>query len=335
MVLNDMPEVGFVKSIEQIRVLADTRRLAVIRLLMVKPATLTQLGDLLGEHPAWVRHHLKLLEQAGLVEMCDIQFKGGYVEKYYKAKAQAFVFHQMILPEVSGSQMVVFLGSHDLALNLLVQHIHEVDNQPVLVLPVGSLEGLIALRQGLAHMTGCHLLDSESLEYNLPYVRHFFPDRPIVLVTLAYREQGLMVLPGNPLQIRGLEDLVREDVSIVNRNKGSGTRLWLDNQLRSLGFPDSHIRGYTHEVYTHTAVAQAIVDGKASVGLGLAAAARQAELDFIPLFQERYDLVFPAEQYEDQRFQPMINYLHSRKFRQAVQDLGGYSTQETGREIKL
>jgi len=330
-----MPDVDFVKSIEQMKVLADARRLTILRLLMARTATLTQLGDILGEHPAWVRHHLKLLEQAGLVEMCDIQFKVGYVEKYYRAKAQAFVFHQMILPEVSGSQMVVFLGSHDLALNLLARHTQGVDNQRVLVLPVGSLDGLVALRQGLAHMTGCHLLDPESMEYNRPYVRHFFPDRPIVLVTLADREQGLIVSPGNPLRIRGLEDLAREDVILVNRNKGSGTRLWLDKQFRLMGIPDSQIRGYDHEVHTHTAVAQEIGDGKANVGLGLSAAARQAELDFIPLFQERYDLVLPAEQYENRRFLPMLDYLHSGIYRQAVQSLGGYSTEAMGQELKL
>jgi molybdate-binding protein len=330
-----MPEVSSVQSIEQIKVLADARRLAILRLLMSKPATLTQLGDILGEHPAWVRHHLKLLEQAGLVDLYDIQFRGGYVEKFYRAKAQAFIFHQMILPSFSGDQTLVFLGSHDLAFNLLARHVREVDNQPILVLPVGSLEGLIALRQGLANITGCHLLDSESLEYNRPYVRHIFPDRAVVLITLVYREQGLMVLPGNPLRVRGLEDFTRQDVNIVNRNKGSGTRLWLDKQLSLMGLPERNIRGYSHEVHTHTAVAQAILDGTANVGLGLIAAARQAGLDFIPLFQERYDLVFPTEQYDDQRFQPMLNYLHSRKYRQAVKDLAGYSTEETGRESKL
>jgi putative molybdopterin biosynthesis protein len=198
---------------------------------------------------------------------------------------------------------------------------------------VGSLEGLIALRQGLAQMAGCHLLDAESGEYNLPYVRHLFPDREVALVTLVHREQGLLVAPGNPHQIHQMEDLTRPDVRIINRNRGSGTRLWLDHELGRLSLPVQALRGYEREVRTHTAVAEAIHTGRADAGLGVEAAARKYNLDFIPLFQERFDLVMPREQIAEPRLLPLFEILVSLQFRRQVQNLGGYQTDHTGDQI--
>ncbi len=226
-----MSSIEYIKSLEQIKLLSDPRRLAILRRLMARPATLSQLGAAMGEHPAWVRHHLKQLEGAGLVELVTAQASGGFVEKYYQAKARAFIYQETILPDLPRSQTVVLMGSHDLALNQLAQQIGERTGIAMLVLPVGSLDGLVALRQGITDLTACHLLDVESGEYNLPYVRHFFPDRPVTLVTLAQRAQGLMLAPGNPRQIEGLEDLARGDIIFINRNRGSGTRLWLDRML--------------------------------------------------------------------------------------------------------
>ncbi len=219
-----MNDLEYIKSLEQIKLLSDPRRLAILRLLMVEPATLTHLGRILGEHPAWVRHHLKQLEDAGLVEMVTSQVSGGFVEKYYQARARAFIFQEIILPDASRAESVVLMGSHDLALNLLAERLQGSAGLNLLALPVGSLEGLVALRQGLAHLTGCHLLDAESGEYNRTFIRHFFPDREMAAVTLAHRVQGLMVAPGNPKGIRGLGDLGGGDLTLINRNRGSGTR---------------------------------------------------------------------------------------------------------------
>jgi len=255
------------------------------------------------------------------------------VEKYYRAKARAFYFQEMILPETSGNNIVVMLGSHDLAVNVLAQHSMENTGLQLIIQPVGSLDGLVALRQGIAQVSGCHLLDVQSGEYNLPFIRHIFPDRPVVLVTLAHREQGLLVAPGNPRQIRGLEDLARADVTMVNRNRGSGTRLWLDKQLEQLGIIPEQVRGYNQEGRTHTAVAQAIQHGRADTGLGLYAAARLAKLDFIPIFQERYDLALPEEEYQATGMQSLLDYLQSRHFRKLVDSLGGYDTHHTGEEL--
>lgn len=324
-----------VQNFEQLKLLSDARRLAILRLLMSNPATLSQLGQVLGEHPARVRHHLKLLEEAGLVELVETRAVRGFMEKYYQAKARAFVFNEMILPAASGQETVVLLGSHDLALELLSKLLHQKkpNGLEILLLPVGSLDGLIALRQGTAQIAGCHLLDADSGEYNLPYVRHLFPDLDITLFTLAYREQGLLVAPGNPLQIRDLQDLARPEVTIINRNRGSGTRLWLDQQLARIGLEAKDVSGYSREMRTHTSIAEAISLGQADTGLGLQAAAHRFGLDFIPLFQERFDLVLPREQIEKKQITPIFDYLQSGEFRRLVEGLGGYSTTHTGEQL--
>jgi molybdate-binding protein len=321
-----------IQDYEHLKTLSDPRRMAILKLLMAEPATLTQLGEALSEHPALVRHHLKQLEKMDLVEMVNTRVVRGFVEKYYRAKAHAFLFQEIVLPATNGRETIVMVGSHDLAMEALASQLHVREHNPVelLILPVGSLEGLIALRQGIAQVAGCHLLDAPSGEYNLPYIRHLFPDRDISLVTMAYREQGLLLPPGNPMQIQNLSDLWREDVMFVNRNRGSGTRLWLDNQLEKLSLPTQELRGYNREVRTHTAVAEMVSQKKANVGIGLRAAAQKFNLDFIPLFEERYDLALPHEQVEESRLRPLFDFLSGAGFRQLTEKLGGYQTEHTG-----
>ena len=331
-----MDELRHIESLEQIEVLADRRRLAILRLLMAKPSTLSQIGRALGEHPAWVRHHLKRLEQADLVEMSKVQVNGGYVEKYYQAKSQSFIFQKMILPNYKEGETIVLQCSHDLALEALGGWARqELKRINLLIQPVGSMEGLVALRQGTSHLAGCHLLDEQSGEYNYPYVRHFFPDHTVSLMTLVDREQGLILAEGNPHKIRGLEDLIREDITMVNRNPGSGTRIWLDDHLRKLSLPTERVNGYTQEVHTHVQMAMAIAEGHADVGLGLRAAADRLGLDFVPLFQERYDLIIPQKQLESELLSPLFDYMLSTDFRRQVQALRGYDTTHTGTQINV
>lgn len=324
-----------IQDFEHLKILSDVRRLAILRLLMVEPATLSQLGQVLGEHPARVRHHLKLLERAGLVEMVDTRVVRGFTEKYYRARARAFMLQQMVLPANVAGDSLVILGSHDLALEALASQVRQAKSAALsmITLPIGSLEGLIALRQGLGQAAGCHLLDAGSGEYNLPFVRHLFPDREMTLVTLAYREQGLIVPPGNPQHMTGLEDLARPEITIVNRNRGSGTRLWLDQRLAQLGLEGQTLHGYEREARTHTAVAEAVGGGRADAGLGLQAAAQRYGLGFIPLFQERFDLVMPKEQFESQRLRPLFDYLASARFHRLMESLGGYDTTHTGDQL--
>lgn len=333
-----------IQNFDHLKILADARRLVILRLLMAEAMTLTQIGLVTGDHPAQVRHHLIKLEKAGLVELVDTRLVRGFVEKYYRARAKAFLLQELILPARAGrspgeghdkageSGVIAILGSHDLALEAMAHHLGKREHHPVdlLVLPIGSLEGLIALRQGAGRLAGCHLLDFESGDYNLPFVRHLFPDRPVILITLAQRQQGLLVAPRNPKAIHELDDLRQPDITLVNRNRGSGTRLWLDRQLRALSIPAGELHGYSQEVRTHTAVAEAVSYGKADVGVGLFAAALQFNLDFIPLFEERFDLALPADQAEDASLHPFLDFLQTSAARRLVSNLAGYNTEHSG-----
>lgn len=324
-----MDKVESLNSFEQIKQVADPRRMAILRRLMSSPATLTQLGKELGRHPAWIQHHVKVLLSAGLVEIAEVRVTTGITEKFYRAKAGAFLLHDLILPG-SGKPVVIFSGSHDLAIeslsDRLASHLH------ILTLPVGSLDGLVNLRQGMCHLAGAHLLD-ESGEYNTPYVHHLFPDRAVEMVTLAYRTQGLLIAQGNPKGIRSISDLTRREISFVNRNPGSGTRLWLDREIQRLGLTPSLIRGYGNAVQTHSESALAILTGKADAALGIQAAAHQHGLDFIPLFEERYDLVIPKEQVK--LVHPLLDALQTATFRKQLSTLTGYNTAHSGEQIPL
>ncbi len=319
-------------TFDQLKVLSDGRRLSVLKQLMAGPATLSQLGRKLGEHPSWIRHHLKLLEAAGLVELAEVKVSDGYVEKYYQSKAHAYLLQELLLPDAHGKKMVVLSGSHDLALELLTRL--SCADLDVVTLPVGSLDGLVALRQGMCNATGCHLYDSGSGDFNSPFVRHFFPDQKMVLVTLAHREQGLIVGPGNPHNVHGLSDLAT-GFKFINRNKGSGTRLWLDGELARLGIPTETVNGYGWEACTHTEVALAVQSGAAQLGLGIHAAASQLGLSFIPLFHERYDLVIPQEGIGDKSLAPLFDTFYSGAFRQAVGGMRGYDISHLGDQYIL
>ena len=325
-----MSTVETISTFKQIKLLSDPRRLAILRLLMAGQATLTHLGEALGEHPAWVRHHVKRLEDAGLVEVSEVKVTSGVTEKFYHSRAGAFLIQEMVLPQDTNRPTVIFSGSHDLAIERLAGQLSPHVN--MLTLPVGSLDGLIALRQGFCHLSGCHLLDKDG-EYNVPFVRHFFPDRPMSLFTLAHRQQGLLLAPGNPKGIRRVADLAWPDATFINRQRGSGTRLWLDARLHELGIPGEQIRGYENVVSTHTECALAVQRSEADAALGLQAAALQHGLDFIPLFFERYDLTVPQEQFE--AVAPLLDFLQSGDFRRDVASLSGYDTTHTGEQIPL
>ena len=172
-------------------------------------------------------------------------------------------------------------------------------------------------------------------DYNTPFVRHFFPDKKMALLTLAHREQGLIVAPDNPLKIHRIQDITRQDLRFINRNPGSGTRLWLDAKLATLGILPGQVNGYSDEATTHTAVAVAIQAGRAQVGLGIHAAASSYHLGFIPLFHERYDLVIPHELLEQKMLSPIFDTFYSGDFRLQVENLGGYDVSHLGDQIIL
>ena len=229
-----------------------------------------------------------------------------------------------------------FVGSHDPAVEILATQVRRRDTSIDLsVTFAGSLGGLIALARGEADVAGAHLRDEQTGEYNVDYVRHILPGRPVVLVTLVTRSMGLMVAAGNPKGITGIEDLARPDVTIINRQAGSGTRVLLDARLQELEIMSSDVAGYDREASTHTAVATAIAQGEADVGLGVRAAAQALRLDFIRLLRERYDLVIPEETWGRLPVQLMLTVVQSSEFQAAVRALGGYDTSEMGHEVRL
>ncbi|MGD8457849.1 MAG: substrate-binding domain-containing protein [Anaerolineales bacterium] len=319
-----------------LKLLGDSRRLAILQLLMEKPATLSHLGEALGVTPARVRHHLVQLEEAGYVALVETRPVRGFTEKYYQASAQVYWINLTLLPTPTPYGRVVVFGSHDPALESLAGWMKaNPSTADMSVYPVGSLNGLVALQQGLCQFTGCHLFDPIDGDYNTSYVRHFFPGQPMHILTLAHRQQGLVVAPGNPSSIKGLEDLQREEITFINRNRGSGTRLWLDQQLIALGIEAYDIKGYEIEVNTHAQIADAVQQGRADVGLAVMAAAQKAGLNFIPLFEERYDLVIPEEEFNSEMLIPALDYLQTGEFRKTLETLGGYNSHDTGNEIHL
>jgi putative molybdopterin biosynthesis protein len=322
-------KVETIHSLGSIKVLADARRLEILRLLMASPATLTQLARTLERSPAWIRHHILALESAGLVEVSEIRKTKRVTEKFYRARSDALLLQEIILPKAS-KPMVIFSGSHDLAVDAIAVYLQ--NHLMLLSLPVGSLDGLVNLRHGLCQISGAHLLD-ESGEYNTPFVRHIFPDRDVEIITLAYRTQGLMLADGNPKGLKRLADLATPGIQFVNRNPGSGTRLWLDTNLRNNKIPSEKIEGYQKMVSTHTEAAALIQSGKADAAIGLQAAAFQHGLSFIPLFEERYDLVLPREQ--EKILTPLLDYLQTSGFRKSLTSLSGYNTVHSGEQVAV
>lgn len=325
-----------INSFDVLGMLGHPQRLAILQQLMASAATLSQLAKRMDTYPAQVRHHLKLLEDAGLIAMTSTRVVRGFVEKYYQATARAYYVNLNILPEQPKRKTILALGSHDLALELLAEHLREDTAVPDLIpLSVGSLDGLIALRQGLCQLSGCHLLDPESGEYNRSYVRHLFPGEEMTILTLAHRQQGLLLPPGNPKQIRQLADIARPDTRFINRKRGTGTRLWLDQKTAQLGIFPEQVPGYDQTVDTHLQAAQAIAEGKADTAVAILAAAQRFALDFIPLFEERYDLVLPTRLCNDPLLSPLLDYLQTAVFRRQIAKLDGYDSTQTGSQIPV
>ena len=324
-----MKTVQPVQSFDKIKLLADSRRMDILRLLMASPATLTLLARTLKQSPAWIRHHILALESAGLIEVSETRRTGKVTEKFYRAKADALLLQEIILPKTK-KPAIIFSGSHDIAIEDIADNLSRHVN--LFSIPVGSLDGLVNLRQGLCQISGAHLLD-ENGEYNIPFVRRLFPDREVEIITLAHRTQGLILAGSNPKGVRSVADLTNAKIRFVNRNRGSGTRLWVDIQLKKLGISSDEVRGYETVVKTHNEAAALIGTGKADAAIGLQAAAHKHGLDFIPLFEERYDFVLPKQQ--EKNLNPLLEYIQTADFRNMLNSLTGYNTKHSGQHVAL
>ena len=242
---------------------------------------------------------------------------------------------ELLRPMTSINNTVVVVGSHDNTLDVLSDMIAA--RYPGMTLSsshVGSMGGLTAIRKGVCHMAGSHLLDTEDGSYNLSYIRKILPNMPVKRVQLVFRDQGLMVAPGNPKGIQGIEDLARKDVRFINRQGGSGTRVLLDYRLNQLHIPPEDIAGYNTDEFTHMAVAVAVLGGTADAGLGIFAAARALNLDFIPVVTEQYDLIIPEMFFKTENIQRLLDVIRSDIFKDKVNRLGGYHTERTGEVLE-
>jgi putative molybdopterin biosynthesis protein len=241
---------------------------------------------------------------------------------------------ELLKPLDEITNTVVMVGSHDLTLDLLANLLGKY-YPPVYLSShsVGSLGGILAVKNGSCHMAGSHLLDPETGEYNFPYIRTYLNGIEVKVIHLVWREQGLFVQRGNPKKVKGLGDLLRKDITFVNRQKGSGTRILLDHTLKNLSLDSNQVRGYEKEEFTHMAVASTVVSGAADAGLGILSAARAMDLDFIPIAKERYDVIIPSIYFEDEKVQKVIETIRSDDFKRTALQMGGYDVSRTGEEL--
>ncbi len=227
---------------------------------------------------------------------------------------------------------ILAIGSHDISLDVLAQFLALHDRRLVSS-NVGSQGGLVALKRDEAHFAGSHLLDPKTGEYNISYIKEYLPNLPVRIIALVGRDQGLIIRKNNPKNIQSLNDLVREDISYINRQKGAGTRVLLDYHLKESGIKKDLIRGYEQEEFTHLAVAAAVASGRADCGLGIAAAAEALDLDFISLYQERYDLIIPVIFADSELLEPLFTVLEDKEFRNTIKGLSGYNVSIMGKVI--
>ncbi len=242
------------------------------------------------------------------------------------------VIVRMLRSQEEIEQTIFCIGSHDVILDIMSQFLSQKDRRLVSA-NVGSQGGLVALKRGEAHLAGSHLLDPDSGEYNVRYINEYLTGVSLKILGFVHREQGLIIRSGNPKKIKSLDDLNSGRVSFINRQRGAGTRVLLDYHLNLLGIDSSSINGYDDEEYTHLAVAAAVASGRADCGMGIPAAAQALDLGFVPLFNERYDLIIPKIYSDSELLTPLLSLLSSNEFKKAINKLPGYDTGIMGKLI--
>jgi len=246
-------------------------------------------------------------------------------------RQEEWVEAELLVDEEEIRNTVSIIGSHDMTIDILADEIRRRGHDiRISSGNVGSLGGLMAIRKGICHMAGSHLLDTKTGEYNLSYVQRYLKGIKVAIFHLALRDQGLILAKGNPKGIRGIEDLRREDVTFVNRQAGAGTRILLDYKLSQAGIQAEKIRGYDHEEFTHMAVAVDVLSGAADCGMGIFAAAKALDLDFVPIEREQYDLIIPCSHLKNPQIQEILETIRSDRFRERVSSLGGYDPSRSG-----
>ncbi len=242
--------------------------------------------------------------------------------------------HIELLKEIDDIQStIVVIGSHDNIIDVIANQLHT--QRPLVKISsahVGSMGGIMAIKRGEAHIAGTHLLDETSSEYNIPFIKTLLKDTPLQLINLCYREQGFIVPKGNPKNISSFADIAENSFSFINRQRGAGTRLLTDKILADNNIASDKIIGYDHEEYTHMSVAAAVASGSVDTGMGIRAAAVALHLDFIPVTEERYDFIIPAEFLDDPKIIKLLDLLHTDKIlHHKIQAMGGYKLNDCGK----
>ncbi|MDP4084195.1 MAG: molybdopterin biosynthesis protein [Bacillota bacterium] len=220
---------------------------------------------------------------------------------------------------------IVFCGSHDLTIDLISANIKkERHDMKVVSSHVGSMAGIMAIRKGEAHVAGIHLLDTDTMQYNVPYVSKLLSGLDVVLYPFLKRKQGWMVAKGNPLEIKSVEDLVKRNAHYINRQKGAGTRILFDLLLKEAGLSPEQITGYGREMFSHLAVAAEVKGNENAVGLGIYPAARSMDLSFVPVADEEYDLIMTRSFFESEKGVLLRSVIESPSFKLEVEKIGGY-----------
>jgi putative molybdopterin biosynthesis protein len=239
---------------------------------------------------------------------------------------------RLLRPADQLDHTLIMIGSHDNTVDVIANELKSRDSRVHLSSSnVGSLGGLMAIRRRQTHLSGSHLLDTDTGEYNYGYIERYLKGSPVRVVKLAMREQGLLIRKGNPRKIHSIDDLLRPDVKFINRQGGSGTRVLFDYSLRERGISPDHICGYEQVEFTHMAVAVSVLSGRADAGMAIYASARALDLDFIGIAAERYDLVIPESAWYDTKTRLLLDIIVSDAFRRTVDSMGGYDVQDSGR----
>ncbi|UZP66145.1 molybdopterin biosynthesis protein [Desulfovibrio mangrovi] len=242
---------------------------------------------------------------------------------------------ELMVPENELNSILVCVGSHDNTLDILADELMGF-TPPIRLTSshVGSMGGILATKSGSCHFAGAHLFDPDSGDYNFPFLERYLPNADVTLVNLAIRHQGFMVPKGNPKGIRSIHDLADGSIRFMNRQRGAGTRILFDHHLREAEINPAQVTGYDKEEFTHMAVAVNVLTGATDTGLGIYAAAKALDLDFVPLARERYDLIIPNHFMETAGVQAVLRLLASPTFHARIEALGGYETTLTGQIMK-
>jgi putative molybdopterin biosynthesis protein len=330
--------------------------------IFVKPVIASRLGmDLFPRHRVEARLARKIISPQGIEEF--IRVKVGSVEDRTVAipisrgagflmslvKADGFIRvpadseilesgHEVTVELLEMRERIenriLMMGTHDFCLDYLSNFLSfHFPHLELFSSNVGSSMGLASLREGFCHLAGVHMFDPESGEYNLPFIPRLLPDLPVVVMTLFHRHLGLLTKKGNPRNIKGLKDLLRDDVTFIGRDGFSGTRLVLDYLLREKSIDPAGIRGYDNEASNHMAMASAVASEKADAGVGILPAAKALGLDFIPLYPERFDIVIPQKFFNQHPIRSLIQVIRSQEFRKELSAQGGYDITDTGKVI--